>query len=147
MREEDLKRFFLGELDAERLAAEAACSISRIDEIETSIAIEDMDRDFTVTRDHMRQLLTAALAGKLNEAELNAIAFTLIASDRFEFNEDEVVIEVLHDWSAPEINYPINNVTLEMHRSWLDGINALPARQPLSKSKGIVVSRRWKRSI
>ncbi len=106
-----------------------------------------MDRDFTVTRDHMRQLLTAALAGKLNEAELNAIAFTLIASDRFEFNEDEVVIEVLHDWSAPEINYPINNVTLEMHRSWLDGINALPARQPLSKSKGIVVSRRWKRSI
>lgn len=133
MREEDLKQFFLGQLDADALAPEVADSIRHYDEVETSIAIQDMKEDFTVTRHHLIRLSDAALANKLNEEQLNAIAFALLASDRFEFNEADVVIEVLHDWSAPEINFSLNEETLKMHQRWLIGESPLPARQQLPK--------------
>ncbi len=49
-----------------------------------------------------------------------ADAFALQASDAFGW-EDEVINEVLSDWSAPEVNFELNNETLNMHRDWFLG--------------------------
>jgi hypothetical protein len=146
VQEETLRQFFLGEVDAETLATEVSRSINRVNEIETSFAVQDMEEDFTVTRQHLLQLIAAGLSGQLNEAALNAVAFVLIASDRFDFNEDEVVLAILYDWAAPEINYPLNGSALELNRSWLMDQAPIPNKPnpPKSQSKGKVVSKRYK---
>jgi hypothetical protein len=64
----------------------------------------------------------------LTAEALSTIAFALLASDHFEWN-DEAISEVLQDWSCPEINFPLVDSVLKMHRDWLTGI-ANPSDKP-----------------
>jgi hypothetical protein len=66
----------------------------------------------------------------LTPEALNTIAFALQASDAFEW-QDEVLGEVLADWSAPEVNFELNAETLNTHRDWLLGYSEPPVRKPI----------------
>src|SRR5438094_5779953 len=73
------------------------------------VRIEDMDESFTVTRPMLISLCDAVVAGSLPPQELRTIGFALESSDKFEWDgdADELVADVIADWSCPEINYPL----------------------------------------
>ena len=133
MREDLLRQFFTTEVDATDLAKDLRNSVTYVDSILSRIAIEDMQGSFHIERHHLVMLCDAFLSTMLTPEALNTISFALIASDQFEW-DDEGISEVLHDWSAPEINLPLNNETIKIHRSWLTGI-AEPSLQPTSKDE------------
>jgi hypothetical protein len=130
MREDTLRRFFLGETPATVLSDEVLRSITRVDEVTSEIAVKDMPDEFNLTRQHLIALCDATFTTELEAEALIAIAFALLATDRFVW-EDDVMSEVLFDWSCPEVNFPIVPRTLEMHRRWLAGEETVPVKPPL----------------
>ena len=112
--------------------------------METHIKIEDMASPFTIHREQLLLLCDAGVLGELPPDAITAIAFMLIASDHFEWDGDELISAVLSDWSAPEVNYPINPSTLRMYQRWLLGTETPPARPSQSSERGRLVSVRRK---
>jgi hypothetical protein len=147
MREEALKQFFAGNLSANQLAIEAAASIKEIGPRETNIEIEDMSSSFSLSRKEVLLLCDAGLHGELPGNAISAIAFMVIASDHFEWDgNDEIISEILSDWSCPEVNYPLTPTTFQMYRRWLLGSETPPERPSLAKNskKGRLISIRRK---
>jgi len=147
MREDILRQYFAGHIPVSSLAEDLRGSVAHLDHIRSTIAIEDMQQDFVVRRNHILMLCDAFFASTLDAEGLNTIAFALLASDRFELDgDDEPLLEVVHDWSTPEINFPLNEGTVSMHRRWLTGNESPPNRRtPASSSAaGGVVSVRTK---
>jgi hypothetical protein len=106
MREEILRQYFAGNLPVTALGENLCGSVTRLG-ISSRIAIEDMQEDFLVGREHILMLGDAFLQSTLDAEGLNTIAFARLASDRFELDgDDEPLLEVLHDWSGPEIQFP-----------------------------------------
>ena len=52
-------------------------------------------------------------------ANLTTIAFALIASDYFTW-DDDIIANVIFDWDNPEINYPITTQNLEKWKIYLE---------------------------
>jgi len=148
MREITLKRFFLGEVNAEELAVDVCGSVVQSGSVDSSVQIEDMDEELELRRDHVIRLCDAASSKILPPESLTAVAFALMASDAF-YWDDEAISVVIADWSAPEINYPLTAETLVMHRSWLTGLATPPQRPTLSadSSPGRLISRTTKTRI
>jgi hypothetical protein len=130
MREEELRRYFMGEGSVGQLAQDISGSVVRVDDLQSEIRIADMQDSFSLQRDHVIRLCEAFLDGALTPEALTTIGFALQASDAFEW-EDEVISEVLSDWSAPEVNFELNAETLNMHRDWLLGYGEPPVRKPI----------------
>lgn len=134
MKELTLARFFQGSATAAELAKDLAGAEKQLPEIETSVEIEDMPGDFHVTREMAIALCDAVLCGTLPPEHLATIAFALMASDRFEWDGDDVHGDVIADWAAPEINYPLNMESVRMFRSWLSGTEVYPDKRPLDRN-------------
>ena len=130
MREEELRRYFMGEASVSQLAKDISGSVVKIDDLQSEIRIADMQGSFSLQREHVVRLCEAFLDRALPPEALIAIGFALQASDTFEW-EDEVISEVLSDWSAPEVNFELNVETLKMHRNWLLGCGEPPVRKPI----------------
>ena len=85
--------------------------------------VADLATDIEVTRLHLVQLCDAFITGELNAKQLEAIAFFLIGSDHFMWGTDvsdgALVADVLFDWSAPEINYPLTLDNISAYRTGL----------------------------
>jgi hypothetical protein len=146
MREEELRRYFMGEASVSQLAEDISGSVVKIDDLQSEILIADMQSSFSLQRDHVIRLCEAFLDRVLTPEALNTIGFALQASDAFEW-EDEVISEVLSDWSAPEVNFELNAETLNMHRNWLLGHSEPPVREPIDSLQRInarLISRRTK---
>jgi hypothetical protein len=143
MREVTLKRFFLEDVSAKALEEDVSGSVIHLDQISSTIQIEDMKEHFELIR-----LCDAALSETFSPESLIAVALALMASDTFWW-DDEVISEVLADWSAPEINYPLTAGTLRMHRDWLRGLAEAPERTrlPQDSRPGRPISRRMKARI
>jgi hypothetical protein len=76
------------------------------------------------------KLCDAAIENRISASGLNTVAFAIIASERFQLDgDDEPMMEVLYDWSAPEINFPLTPANLKMHRRWLTGEAQPPKRE------------------
>ena len=79
----------------------------------TSVYINplDTDNEFDVTKDHLIKLCDDVISGKLTTTDLNTIAFAIISSDFFTWDneaDDASIIEnVINDWDNPEIGYDI----------------------------------------
>src|SRR6266700_942529 len=87
------------------------------------VRIEDMDESFTVTRPMLIAVCDAVVAGSLPPQELRTIGFALESSDKFEWDgdADELVADVIADWSCPEINYPLTVENVARFRAYLTG--------------------------
>lgn len=149
MREETLRRFFQGEVTASDLAEDVAGSTKRLSSIASCIAIEDMGTEFSVTRPMLVSLTDAVLAGSLPPDALATIGFALEASDKFVWDgdSDELVANVIADWSCPEINYPPTLENVGKFRAWLTETEPYPERpRKTTKDRGRLVSVREKGS-
>jgi hypothetical protein len=145
MREEALKQFFAGDLSASQLAIEAMASIKKIGSRETTVEVEDMALTYSINRENMLAFCDAGINRTLPGEAVTAIAFMLIASDHFEWDgDDEMISEILSDWSCSEVNYPLTPTTFQMHRRWLLGSETPPERPPLAKKRGRLISMRRK---
>jgi hypothetical protein len=133
MREEELRRYFMGEVSVSQLAKDISGSVVKVDDVRSEIRIADMQGSFSLQRDHVIRLCEAFLERALTPEALTTVAFALQASDAFEW-EDEVISEVLSDWSAPEVNFELNAETLNMHRDWLLGFGEPPVRNSIDPS-------------
>jgi len=136
----------MGEASVSQLAEDISGSVVKIDDLQSEILIADMQSSFSLQRDHVIRLCEAFLDRVLTPEALNTIGFALQASDAFEW-EDEVISEVLSDWSAPEVNFELNAETLNMHRNWLLGHSEPPVREPIDSLHRInarLISRRTK---
>lgn len=145
MKEHTIRSFISGEISASQLSEEVARSVTHFDAVTCNMSIEDMQHDFRLTRAHLPSICDAGIAGELSQEVISTIAFALLASDRFEW-EDDVISETLCDWSVPEINHPLEPDTLKTHRNWLLGLET-PAPKPAldpTKRRGRLVLFRQK---
>jgi len=148
VREETLKRFFQGDVSASDLAQDVAGSTETISSIASRISIEDMDSEFSVTRPMLVSLADAVFAGTLPPDALGTIGFALQTSDKFVWDgdSDELVANVISDWSCPEINYPL---THKISPSFVRGLLGLSHIQQSRRVSPVIVdvsSRYEKRS-
>jgi hypothetical protein len=127
MKELTLLHFFEGHVSATELERDAAGSVTRhVDSAGVQFGahrITNMDEDFTVTPNHLVCLLDAIRDGELTLDSVDAIAFCLEASDRFQWDADEEagnrVASTLFWLGTPEINYPLTDSVLEKIRHYL----------------------------
>ncbi len=73
-------------------------------------------------------LCEAVLCGQLPAEELSTIGFALIASDKFIWDGDDLIGDVIHDWSSPEINYPLTVENVCRFKNWLLRVEPYPAK-------------------
>jgi hypothetical protein len=140
--ESTIAAFLLGKAEADTLAAELESSAERLDAISQQISVKDMATDFLITRDMGIRICDSVLCGKLESAAVRLLAFVILTSDRLTWGDDDLLGEVLYDWSCPEVNYPLSLENMNLFRSWLDGNSAYPAKTiPASELLGKTLSR------
>jgi hypothetical protein len=132
VRETILAGFFLGEVRATELAQDVAGSEEQLDGKRRHVYIQEMDADFVVTREMAIALCDAVLRQELKPEALHSIGFALITSERFQWNEDDLLANIFWDWSCPEVNFALSIENVEKFRSWLDGSSLYPERPSLS---------------
>jgi hypothetical protein len=108
MRESVLRGFISGEVAINGLVRDLRGSVTQMSSLESAVEIEDMPESFLLSRQHVMMLCDAALSKTLTSEDLTTVAFALMASDHFEW-EDEILSEVLSDWSSPEVNFPLDD--------------------------------------
>jgi len=122
MHEEILKRFFVGEVGADTLAADLNGSMIEGRDT-TRHVIEDMEGEFEVQPEHLVSVCNAILDDKVEAKYLRLIGFCIVASDAFEYDtetpEGDLVGETVLDWSAPEANYPLTMENVRKFRERL----------------------------
>jgi hypothetical protein len=149
MRELVLRHFFEGKCSAAELAQDVAGSIKQTSRIASVVSIENMDGEFSLTADMAVRLCDAVLTGELPPEALHTIGFTLTASDSFHWDADtdEVLADVIADWSCPEINYPLTLENVQRFRTWLARTERYPSKPPLKSSNGRIISVTEKKSV
>ena len=82
-----------------------------------------LPQSYVVTPDHIAALVDAAKAATLSLRALDAICFSLEASDQFEWDTDtaegERVAHALFWLGSPEVNYPLSTTVLEKIRRYV----------------------------
>jgi hypothetical protein len=111
------------------------------------VRIEDMAGEFTVTREMLIALCDAVLTKELQPGVLETVGFALMASDRFTWDGEQILGDVIADWSCPEINYPLNVESVRLFRAWLTEENPYPVKPDLPVVRAQVVSVRRKERI
>jgi hypothetical protein len=125
MREAVLRDFFEGRLSAASLTRDLYGALVTENSRVTRHRIVDMAEEFEVRPAHLIMLCNAVLDGTVPIEQLKAIGFCLVASDAFHWDtncpDGERVAEVAHDWSTPEINYPLTLANVAAWRGLLLG--------------------------
>jgi len=149
MREQILRQFFEAKSTAAELAQDIAGSTKKTTPIISVTSVEDMDEDFTVTADMAVALCDAVLNGGLPAEGLHTIGFALMASDRFHWggDQDDILANVIADWSCPEINYPLTVQSVHQFRGWLTGAEPYPPKPGLKGSADNLVSITQKKKL
>ena len=148
MRERVLREFFENKATISELARDVAGSISKKSPKLSVVSIEDMDGEFTVTAPMLVRLCDVVLGGELEPEALHSIGFALIASDAFcwDSDEDDVLAEVIADWSCPEVNLPLTIENVKRFRAWLTRCEPYPSKPPFRGGGNIISVTEKKRS-
>ena len=140
MRERILRDFFEDKATVADLARDVAGSVSQRTQKVSVVSIEDMGGEFTVTAPMLVRLCNDVLRGELEPEALHIIGFALMASDAFcwDGDADEVLAEVIADWSCPEVNHPLTIENVQRFHAWLTRSEPYPSKPPLRTGGNIV---------
>lgn len=142
MNENTIVAFLAAEIDADRLASEVRNSERKLDSITTAIAVAEMKCDFAITRPMALRLCDAVSNGTLEGEVLKSVAFVIISSDHLTWRDDELLGEIIWDWSCPEVNYALTPENMARFRKWLEGTESYPSKTASVETKrGTLVSR------
>ncbi|MDF2430930.1 MAG: hypothetical protein JWP44_561 [Mucilaginibacter sp.] len=75
--------------------------------------------EYRIDRNHLIKLCNDAIIGSIKSSHLTTIAYALICSEFFTWNEDDIIATVIFDWDNPEISFPLTINNLEKWRSYL----------------------------
>ncbi|HEV1995622.1 MAG TPA: hypothetical protein VGR03_14925 [Candidatus Acidoferrum sp.] len=131
MRETVLRDFLLGRVTATALARDILGSTKRVEPIKFLVEIEDMDEEFWISREMLVSLCEAVLSAELPPQELSTIGFALVASGKFAWDAEDLCGHVIHDWSCPEVNYPLTIENVQRFKNWLLELEPYPAKPQL----------------
>jgi len=126
MKEQILKEYFDGNVSADTLAFDLQNSQLNNAHNTASVQLTSVtnDEEYIITREHLIKLCIDTIAGMLTPIDLNEIAFGLISSDYFcwdnSTNDGEIVAVTLFAWDNPDINFPITNENLRLWRKYLE---------------------------
>lgn len=85
--------------------------------------LNDLRNDRDVRASDLIKLCDDFASGEFKQSEITSIALFLEGSDHFMWDsskpEGAMIAEILDDWSAPEVAYPINNKTIRAVRKCL----------------------------
>ncbi len=121
MTEQILLDYFQNFATVEHLSDDLKDSQKKTSFDTTSVHIKPIDssQDFAITKEHLIRLCDEALNEKLTTTDINTIAFVIITSEFFTWDnetEEGILIEtVLYDWDNPEIGF---DLTLKNIRLW-----------------------------
>lgn len=124
MKEATIRDFLLGLAPTSRLEAEAREAVEPVGRSSRRVHIEDLPpgEEVAVTAAMLVHLCDAVLADSLSASALETVAFAIVASDHFRWEDDEALVgRVLYDWASPEINFQLTPDNLRMFREWLTG--------------------------
>jgi hypothetical protein len=124
VKEATIRGVLLGATPPGVLAVEAREAVEPVGRSSRRVHIEDLPagQETMVTAEMLIRLCDAALAGSLPASALEPIAFAIVASDHFRWDDgEELVGRVLYDWASPEINFELTPANLRMFRDWLTG--------------------------
>jgi len=147
MREEVLAHFFMGTATSSQLANDLNGAEQTISGGEIEVNIQDMQDGFVVTREMAVRVCDAILRDELEPTKLSTIGFALIASDKFMWDGDDVLGDVISDWSCPEINYPLTLANVQRFRAWLTGAEEYPEKTSRTEYNGRLIYTRRKKSF
>lgn len=147
MHEQLLRDFFENRASASELGRDIEGS-TKTRGAHSFVSIVDMDEEFTVTVAMAVRLCDVVLRGELPPEALKTIGFALQASDKFcwDGDEDEVLANVISDWSCPEVNYPLTLANVERFRGWLLGAEPYPPKPPMRDTPSRITSVTEKKS-
>ena len=123
--EQLIREYLLGHASAEELDRALCLAREILSPSDTRVHVRDMSEGFRIDRAMALRICEDAIAGRLQASSVEDLAFVIIASEALEW-EEELVGEVLHDWAAPEINYPLTLANLQRFRLWLAGEEPYP---------------------
>jgi hypothetical protein len=132
LKEAILAQFFEGTISGVVLANDLAGSENHVSPLESNVNIEDMHEEFGVNREMAIRLCDAVLNNELPPDSLATIGFALMASDRFVWDGDDVLGDVIADWSCPAINYELTLENVGRFRRWLFGVEEYPTKPTLA---------------
>ena len=142
MNESTVAAFLTGDIDAERLSSEVRGSERKVDPITTTVKVSEMKSEFAITRTMNLRLCDAVSNGQLQGEVIRTVAFLIISSDHLTWGDDELLGEIIWDWSCPEVNYPLTPENMARCRKWLEGTERYPSRTPSTRPQsGTLVSR------
>ena len=126
MKEKILKEYFEGLVSAKVLNEDVTGSKVKTgsDTYEINIQIIEANEEYSITLEHILKLCTDAIKGEISSENLSTIAFALIGSDYFEWNESDKIgkriSNIVFEWDNPEINFPITKENLKLWKEYLE---------------------------
>ena len=119
MTEQKLKEYFENKITIDELKSNVKNSQTKTGFDTTSVYIKQIDEgEFEVQKEHLIKLCDDFIAHKLDSEDLNTIASSLIASEYFDWNGDEMS-NVIFDWDNPIIGYDINLKNVQLWKDYL----------------------------
>ena len=120
MTEQKLKEYFENKITIDELKSDVKNSQTKTGFDTTSVYIERIDDgEFEVQKEHLIKLCDDFIAQRIDSEDLNTIAFSLICSDYFDWNGDEMS-NVIFDWDNPIIGYDINLKNVQLWKDYLE---------------------------
>lgn len=129
MTEQTLLNYFQNTATVDELAEDLKGSEQKSSYDTTSVHINsiDTDKEFNVTKEHLIKVCDDAINGKLTTTDLNTIAFAIISSDFFTWDneaDDATLIEtVIYDWDNPEIGFDLTIKNIKLWKEYLQSGN------------------------
>ena len=125
MTEQTLLNYFQNAATVEQLAEDLKGSQQKSSYDTTSVYVASIDteKEFNVTKDHLIKLCDDVISGKLTLTDINTIAFAIISSDFFTWDnetKDAALIEtVIYDWDNPAIGFDLTLKNIKLWKEYL----------------------------
>lgn len=106
MKEKILRDYLENNLTVDILAADVKDSQKKTSYDVVSVYIDKVNEtgEYEITKSHLTKLIDDTIAGRLTPTDLNTIAFALIGSEYFTWDEDDKVIaNTIFDLDNPDI--------------------------------------------
>ena len=72
-----------------------------------------------ITRQHLIELCDQFLEEKIDKSVIQDFAWKTVCNDDFEWNEDEVVLDIINEWDNEEISFEINKTNIQLWKNKL----------------------------
>ena len=128
MKEKTLRDYFDNKVTVDILATDLKDSQKKTSYDVITVYVDKINEtgEYEITRDHLIKLCDDTINGLLTTTDLNTIAFALIASDYFTWNQDDetadgkIINNTIDDWDNPDIGFPLTMENLGLWRKYLE---------------------------